>query len=89
MNPLQPFDIYNSINYDIASDDEFDELNAEDVGSDGDSSSEESMSNGSFVVDDDFVEEGEGEGERDLVSNYKQKLGYDRWIKEGNDLQEY
>lgn len=83
MNPLQPFDTYDSINYEIASEDEFDELNAEDVGSDGDSSSEESISNGSFVVDDDFVEEGEGEGEgeRDLVSNYKQKLGYDRWIK--------
>ena len=40
MNPLHPFDTYNSINYEIASEDEFDELNAEDVGSDGDSSSE-------------------------------------------------
>lgn len=87
MNPLHPFDTYNSINYEIASEDEFDELNAEDVGSDGDSSSEQSLSNSSFVVDDDFVEE--GEGEKDFVSNYKQKLGHDRWIKQGNDLQEY
>lgn len=73
----QPFKIYEQINYEIDSEDEYDELNAEDVEGDDSLSEDSSISSTSFVVEDDYASE--DERERETVLKTKMQVGSQRW----------